>query len=457
MNATARETHTEGNRNMNTRILALFLSALLVTACGQETASRDAATPAAHADHGDEDKHARAGHAPDEHDEDGHGHDARDEDGHADHGDEDKHARPGHDRDAHDEDGHGHDEHAGEEHGHEEEGRVRLSAEQMRTAGIEVAPLRAEPVAAWLTAPGEVQLNAYRTVNIAPRIPAQIVARHARLGDEVKAGQALISLSSVEMAEAQGQLLVASREWQRVKALGRKVVSERRYTEARVAWEQALARVRAYGMTQAEIDALLAGRGSGPDGTFRLFSPQAGRVLHDEFIVGQRVEPGTVLMVIADESVMWVEVRIKPEDAARIAIGAPAVVLLGEERLPAKVSQIHHALDETTRTLAVRLEVENREDRLHPGMFLEARIATRDRAPALTLPEAAVLRSPDGDWQVFVQDAPGVFRPVEVKLLRVNDGRAVIAGLAPGTPVVIHGAFFVQSELAKAGFEIHNH
>ncbi len=370
-----------------------------------------------------------------------------DDTAHADHGDEASHARDEHDRQGEAETAHA-----------ESAGVVHLSPAQMAAAGIRVEPLEPRPLPAIIHAPGEVRLNAYRTVNITPRIAAQVVARHARLGDEVQAGQPLVTLSSVEMAEAQGALLVAAREWQRVKQLGRKVVSARRYTQARVDYEQALARVRAYGMRQAEIDALLAGRGNGPDGTFRLVSPQAGRVLHDDFIVGQRVEPGTVLMVIADESVMWVEARVKPEEAARIAVGTPARIRVGEQSLPARVIQIHHALDETTRTLAVRLEVANREDRLHPGLFVSVAIPTRDRRPVLALPEEAVLRSPDGDWQVFVQqEAPGAFRAVEVKRLRVSDGLAVIDGLAPGTPVVTAGAFFLQSELAKSGFETHNH
>lgn len=345
----------------------------------------------------------------------------------------------------------------GDEH-QEEAGTIKLTPEQIEAAGIVVIPLQPKPVARMVTAPGEVKLNAYRTVKIAPRIAGQVIARHARLGDEVEAGQPLVTLSSVEMAAAQGELLVASREWQRVKKLGRKVVSERRYTEARVKHEQALSRVKAYGMTDREIEALLRNRGKKPDGTFQLLAPMAGRVLHDNFIVGERVEPGRELMVIADESVMWVEARISPEVAGHISIGSPAEVLLGKRRLPARVSQIHHALDETTRTLAIRLEVANENDLLHPGMFVTTHIQSQEQSDALVVPEEAVLRSQDGDWQIFIQgDEPGEFRAVEVELLRVDDGQAVISGIKPDTPVVIRGAFFVQSELAKSGFEVHNH
>jgi cobalt-zinc-cadmium efflux system membrane fusion protein len=345
-------------------------------------------------------------------------------------------------------------------HGHEAEtGIIKLSMEQLQAAGVVVSPLNPQLIADTLRAPGEVSLNAYRTVKVTPRIEAQVVARHAKLGDVVEKGQPLVTLSSVEMADAQGSLLVANQEWQRVKKLGREVVSQRRYTEAQVAWEQAQARVQAYGMTTQQIDALLANnKNVQANGTFQLLAAQAGRVLHDAFIVGERVEPGRELMIVADEDVMWVEARITPNEAGLLQVGNAAQVKMDTASLPATVSQIDHALDETTRTLAVRLEVNNPEDKLHPGMFVTAYIQTSNQTNALVVPEAAVLRSPDGDWQVMVeQDEAGEFKAVEVELERVVEGRAIIAGIKPGSRVVTEGAFFVQSELAKSGFEIHNH
>ncbi|MDQ7073276.1 MAG: hypothetical protein Q9N32_07185 [Gammaproteobacteria bacterium] len=105
--------------------------------------------------------------------------------------------------------------------------------------------------------------------------------------------------------------------------------------------------------------------------------------------------------------------------------------------------------------------MENKEDSLHAGLFVETQIeisTPQENNRVLLVPEHAVLRSPDGDWQVLVeQDEKGEFKGVEVELLEIRNGQAIIEGLAVGTPVVVNGAFFVQSELAKSGFEIHNH
>jgi len=358
----------------------------------------------------------------------------------------------------------GHDDHSDgdkydeKEGGHEEEaGSTHLKPEQLKAANIVVKALQLSDTAVTIRAPGEVKLNAYRTIKISPRINAQVIKRHAKLGDEVAEGQTLVTLSSVEMAEAQGQLLLADKEWKRVKKLGRKVVSARRHLTAKIEYEKSYASAKAYGMNQKEINALLAQKRSA-DGSFNLVAIQAGRILHDKFIVGEYIEAGYELMLIADESTMWVEARVTPEIAGQIDISSSAEIITDKLRLLAKVIQLHHTLDETTRTSAVRIEVDNKDDQLHAGMFVSTLIATNNKSKALQLPEAAVLRSSDGDWQIFVeQDEAGEFKAVEVEVIQFIDGIAIIDGIKSGTRVVTQGAFFVQSEMAKSGFEIHDH
>lgn len=340
----------------------------------------------------------------------------------------------------------------------EEEIAVELSLEQIKMAGIKIIEVRPEPVAEIIRAPGEVVLNAYRTAHVTPRIEAQIIARKARLGDAVEQGQALVTLSSVGMAEAQGALLVANREWQRVRKLGRKVVSERRYIEAQVARQQAYAKVLAYGMTQAQIDRLLReGKASSANGTFDLLSPQDGTVISDDFIIGELAAAGRLLFTITDETTLWVDARLTPEEAGLIETGAAVAIRTGQLELPGKVIQIKHALDEKTRTWPVRIEVANPDDVLHPGLFVTAEIRSNRQETAIAVPVAAVLRSPDGDWQVFVEEEPGHYTPKEVTVVRPAGNRMVVTGLSTGERIVGEGAFFVQSEIAKSGFEVHDH
>ncbi len=353
----------------------------------------------------------------------------------------------------------GHDEAGDDGHGHGEETHdVELSEAQRRIAGIETMIVMRQSLGDAITAPGEAILNAYRTTKITPRTAAQVIKRHAFLGDHIKKGARLITLSSVEMAEAQGALMGASVELRRVEKLGRKVISEKRFVAAQIAYQQAYAKVNAYGMTKKQIESLIkTGDATRATGEFHLLSFQDGTIISDDFVVGELIEPGYVLMEISDESLLWVEARLTPDDAARIALKSPAQVQIGQRWMNGKVVQARHTLDETTRTLAVHIEVENRDDALHPGQFVNVVIEGNQKRQGLVVPVAAVLRSPEGYWQVFVEIAPGRFEPTKVTVLDTVGGKMLIEGIEEGTSIVGKGAFFVQSEMAKGGFDPHNH
>ncbi len=380
----------------------------------------------------------------DDHGDEGHGHDG-----------DSNHEEKGHDD--HDDHGGGHDEGGDDGHG-EAASDAELSDAQRRMAGIETMIVKHRSMGDAITAPGEAILNAYRSTKVTPRTSAQVLKRHAYLGDHIKKGQRLVTLSSIEMAEAQGALMETDVELRRVKKLGRKVVSEKRFVTAQIAYQQAYAKASAYGMTKKQIESLIkTGDATRATGEFHLLSFQDGTIISDDFVVGELIEPGHVLMEISDESLLWVEARLTPEDAARIVLGSPARVQVGKRWLSGKVAQARHTLDETTRTLAVHIEVANHNDELHPGQFVTAVIEGKKKMEGIVVPLASVLRAADGDWQVFVEVAPGRFEPKEVEVLRTVGDQMLIDGLAEGTTIVSKGAFFVQSEIAKSGFSVHNH
>ena len=299
-------------------------------------------------------------------------------------------------------DDHEHDhEHGAEEHGDENPPELIFTPAQMQASGIEVSELQAQPLPTEISAPGEVRLNAYQSAHIGPRIQAQIIERYARLGEWVEAGAPLVSLSSIAVSAAQGNFLAADREWQRVRKLGKKTVSERRYVEARAERKQAESRLISYGLSAQQI-AYLPKAKQPSDGRFQLLSPLAGRIISDDFVMGEIVDPGRVLFKVSNERELWVEVRLQAEQAHDVAVGAAARVNVGQHWLPARVISVRHTLDETTRTLGVRLSLANPDDHIHAGEFVSAKISVGGgKQPATVVPESAVLRSPDGDWQVF--------------------------------------------------------
>jgi RND family efflux transporter MFP subunit len=378
------------------------------------------------------------------------------EGGHAHEAEKHAHEEAGHDDGGHndgDKDEHGHGD-----HDEEAASDAELNDKQRSMAGIETMMVKHQALGAAISAPGEVVLNAYRTIKVTPRISAQVIQRHVRLGSSVTQGKSLVTLSSVEMAEAQGLLLENKVELRRVKKLGRKVVSEKRFTTAQIAYQQAYAKVRAYGMTPAQIDALLkTGDARKATGQFVLVASQSGTIISDKFIVGEIIEPGRILFEISDESTLWVEARLSPKDVHDIQLGATARVKIDNRWLTGKVIQARHTLDEATRTLGVHIEIANPDDALHPGQFVSVLIEGKDKRQGIIVPLAAVMRAADGDWQVFMETSPGRFEPKEVEVLQTVGDQMLIDGIAEGTTIVSKGAFFVQSEIAKGGFEVHNH
>ena len=370
-----------------------------------------------------------------------------------------------------------HDDHEGADHntehdeneqgGHEADeqaaGVVELTDVSRAFAGIKVSKLTKTQLPEFINAPGEVQLDQYRSAEVTPLVDAVIVKRHARLGDEVVAGQPLVTLASVAVADVQGELRVSAAEWQRVRKLGQATVGAKRYTEAEVAYQQARLKLSAYGLDEPQIEAISRRKLAGSLGQFALNAPVAGTVLRDDFRLGQRIEAGQSLFLIADESHVWIEANLSPKQARHIQIDGIARINMGGHWHDGVVIQKHHLLDERTRTVPVRIAVALVNEHHHPGEFVQVELAVEmaqpggRNPPTLVVPESALMQDDAGNWTVFVEFKAGHFKQTPIKRGPARAGQVPISGLAEGTTVATEGAFFLAAELAKSGFDIHNH
>ena len=327
-----------------------------------------------------------------------------------------------------------------DEHGHAEEeeiGAVELGPEDRSAAGISTARVGSRSLSEQVTMPAEVVVNAYESASVTTRITAQVLERFVKLGDEVTTDQPLVRLSSVDMADAQGTLIIADQEWQRVRDLGKAAVSGRRYVEAQIARSQALAKVLAYGMTAAQADDLLKrGAAAWATGEFVLMAPQQGTVLSDAFVTGELIEPGRVLFNISDESTLWVEASTVPSDLTHFEVGAPARIAHGDGHwINGRVIQLHHQLDEITRRQGVRIEVDNADDHLHPGQFVEAEISTGEGPSVLAVPSEAITLV-EGTPTVFLLEDDHELHPQPVETgIAAGGWTEIVGGLSDGDEI----------------------
>lgn len=341
-----------------------------------------------------------------------------------------------------------------EEEEHEE--GITLSGEKIKLAGIEIEELFPKKHLNTVYAPGEVKANGYKSYIVSPRTDSVVINRHASLGDHVKSGQKLVTLFSETMAQTQADFLIASSNWKRANKLGKDNVSERTLVEAENTYKGVYGKLVAFGLTKQAIEKI-AQQDSATFGQYALISEREGVVLQDDFMQGQRIEAGETIMLLADESELWIEANIPPNKELNLGLGSPALIDLNGVKYEAKVIQEAHTIDPVTRTRTVRLSVTNTEHKLHSGMFVKVYFQFDSNSEVIAVPEEALIRSSDGDWTVFIEDHPNEFKAVEVTIGRSFGEYSEVFGIEAGTKVVTRGAFFVASEIAKGGFDPHNH
>lgn len=176
--------------------------------------------------------------------------------------------------------------------------------------------------------------------------------------------------------------------------------------------------------------------------------PIGGRVLDRNVLEGSYVEPQIELYRIADLSVVWVQAKIYEYELPHIEVGQPVAVTIQsqlENQFPGKVTFVEPVVQEATRTVNVRVEINNDKELLKPGMYADLKIE-HDMGTGLLIPESAVLRT--GERAIAFRLLPqNRFEPVELKLGgRFGDDFQIINGLKEGDNVVASAGFLIDSE-----------
>jgi len=354
---------------------------------------------------------------------------------------------------------------------HEEVGLINLTPAQIKQAGIATEKLQMRPKLQAITAPGVVAFNAYSLADITTLVNAVVYARYVHLGEQVKKGQKLATLNSTALAQAEASYIKAQAEHHRSKQeitrlkelAEQRIISQARLQQAESTYQTMYASLAAakatlfsYGLNKQDISSLIKQK---EYGRLNLRAPHAGIVVADNFRIGQYFSAGSRLMQVVDESHVWVEVKIPEILLSDINVGQLASVSPkdAKENYQGSVINTYHQLDRVTRTAGVRLAIKNSRDSLHPGMFVNAEIATSTGEQALLITKQAIQRQ-GNKLIVFVEEEPGHFERREVTVGKVNMGLLpILTGVKENELIVVKGAFVLASELAKAGFEADSH
>ncbi|WP_334064215.1 efflux RND transporter periplasmic adaptor subunit [Alteromonas genovensis] len=314
-----------------------------------------------------------------------------------------------------------------------EKGTVVIDPHVVNNLGVRTALAERKAINSNIVSVGYVKYDEDEIVHIHPRVEGWIEKLYIKAeGNTVDRGEALYTLYSPQLVNAQEELVIALR----------------RKNSGLV--NAAKDRLKALQLSKDLIEKLEATQQVQQNITF--YAPQSGVVDGLNIREGFFVKPENTLFSIAKLNKIWVEAEVYERDVVQISKGLPVSMTL--DYLPGrewvgKVDYVYPALDEKTRTLRIRLAFDNSDNLLRPNMFANVTIHTQTAETTLIVPKEAVIRTGMQN-RVVLAFGDGKFKSVSVNIGRVSqESIEILNGLNEGDRVVTSAQFLLDSESSK--------
>ncbi|MGP8032985.1 MAG: efflux RND transporter periplasmic adaptor subunit [Steroidobacteraceae bacterium] len=318
---------------------------------------------------------------------------------------------------------------------------------------LTVAAAAAEERGAVVTAPGVVELDPARTVNVLPPGAGRVREVRVGLGDRVQRGQVLASIDSPDLAQAYSDndkaaaaaVLAAKNLRYQEEQFRIGAAAQRDLESARNDNQQAVAE---YTRSREHLRAMGAAEDAQGEGRLLMVhAPAAGSITALAVAPGATINDDTQsIMTLADLSVVWVTALIAERDVAGVTRGQDAEIAVDAypgRTLHGKVLFVSDVIEADSRRDKTRIALPNPDAYLKPNMFATVTL----HGPPLkrvVLPSSALLMNNDRT-SVFVATAPWTFeRRVVRPLLEEGTQVAIESGVAPGEQVVIRGGILLN-------------
>lgn len=274
-------------------------------------------------------------------------------------------------------------------------------------------------------------------------------------GERVTGGQPIAQLYSPEIFAAHQDLIVASSQ---VERLSQGAESSR--SAAQAALRASRQRLALLGVPDAELVRLEQMKEPTTSVTIR--TPFAGTVMERFATEGSYVTTGARLYSIANLSTLWIQLDAYESDLPLLSLNQEVEVEVEAypgENFKGIVTFIDPTLDERRRTSKVRVEIDNKEGRLRPGMFAQATVASapeKGEVSPLVIPSTAPLFT--GRRAIVYVEVPlseGLTYEARTVRLgpRLGSIYPVVAGLKENERIVTRGAFALDADLQIRGGE----
>lgn len=317
--------------------------------------------------------------------------------------------------------------------GKDSPGTVRISPEVINNLGVRTAEVERGFFDSEVRTVGHVQYDEEQLVQIHPRVEGWIEKLYVDAeGDPVRGGQALYTLYSPTLVNAQEELVLALKH------------------DNRTLIDAARERLRALQLPRGAIEELIRSRRIQRNVT--VHAPRSGVVDKLNVREGVFVKPGMPLMSIAALDQVWVIGEIFERQAALVNPGDPVTMQL--DFLPGQgwsgsVDYVYPTVDEKTRTARVRVRFDNRDGRLKPNMFARLTIRAHRGDKTLLIPKEALIRT-GGEPRVVLALGDGRFKSINVQTGRMGPQQVeILSGLKQGERIVTSAQFLIDSESSK--------
>ncbi len=324
-------------------------------------------------------------------------------------------------------------------------GRVGLTLDAQRREwlGLRSEAVQSGRLQRGLRTVGRVAIDERRLHHVHTKYEAYVERLYVDFtGAFVRAGQPLLAIYSPELVASQQEYLLALRAQRELTQSGISSV-ERGGVEL---LEAARQRLLFWDIRPAALQAIE--RTGTLMRTLDLHAELSGYVVQKNVFHGMRVTPADTLFDIADLSRVWVLADVYESDLAHMRLGLPAEVrlpYLPERVWRGSVAWIAPTVEEPTRTIKLRIEVDNQDAALKPEMFADVFLSV-DLGVGLSLPENALVPTGEGEL-VFVDQADGRLEPRFVRVgQRLGERVQILSGVVAGERVVTSANFLLDSE-----------
>jgi len=306
---------------------------------------------------------------------------------------------------------------------------------------------------------GAVAYNGFATTPVITQVGGPVSRIVVSPGETVREGQPLLYVASPDFSQLRATYLKASdsfkladREYARSKDLyDHHAIAEKDLVAAESTRNQAEADL------QASEQALHVLGFTSPDQVMQprsspelpVLAPIGGEVVERLVAPGQVIQAGTTqAFTISNMSTVWVLANVYQQDLPYVRAGDPVTIVTDSYpgiEFHGKISYVAAALDPTTRTLQVRIDVKNPQEKLKNNMYVITQVQAGKVTNAITVPNAAVLRNAENEPFVYILAGQNQFAMRRVTIGQTSEqATEITSGLAQGDRVVANGSLFLQ-------------